>query len=123
MEYKLIDDTVCRKYSPRTEMVCYNHSLDLGTVLSHDYVASLYVNDDVALPDGLKIYDSEKKCREKGVKFKTKVQLACELIEEHKPRAKRTIWLWDSWYTCHKMVARCKAHGYNWIGEKKDIAS
>jgi len=84
-------------------MVCCNHSSALGAVLSHDYVASLYVNDDVALPDGLKIYGGEKRCGE-GVEFKTKVQLACELIEEHKPRAKRTIWLWDSWYTCHEKV-------------------
>ena len=26
VEYKIIDDTVCRKYGRRTEMACYNHS-------------------------------------------------------------------------------------------------
>ena len=119
VEYRVIDDTVCRKYSPRTEMVCYNHSSTLGTVLSHDYVTSLYVNNSLALSDGLKLYGNEKKCREKGVNFKTKVQLACETIDEHIPRAKRTIMLWDSWYTCRDTVARCEAHGYNWIGEIK----
>jgi len=119
VEYKVIDDTVCRKYSPRTEMVCYNHSSTMGTVLSHDYVTSLYVNNDLALPDGLKLYGNEKKCREKGIPFKTKVHLACETIDEHIPRAKRTICLWDSWYTCYDTVARCRAHGYNWIGEMK----
>ncbi len=119
VEYKMIDDTVCRKYSPRTEMVCYNHSSTMGTVLSHDYVTSLYVNNDVSLPDGLKLYGSERRCREKGIEFKTKVQLACEMIDEHIPRAKRTIWLWDSWFTCHDTVARCEAHGYSWIGEVK----
>jgi hypothetical protein len=119
VEYKVIDDTVCRKYSPRTEMVCYNHSSTMGTVLSHDYVTSLYVNGDAALPDGLKLYGSEKKCREKGVEFKTKVQLACEMIDEHTPRARQTIWLWDSWYTMYDIVTRCRAHGYAWIGEMK----
>ena len=39
-EYKIIDDTVCRKYSQNTQMVCYNHSSTMGTVLSHDYVTS-----------------------------------------------------------------------------------
>ena len=39
-EYKIIDDTVCRKYSQVTQMVCYNHSSTMGTVLSHDYVTS-----------------------------------------------------------------------------------
>jgi hypothetical protein len=116
-EYKIIDDTVCRKYGPGAEMVCYNHSSTMGTVLSHDYVTSLYVNGDVSVPDGLKLYGSEKRCREKGIEFKTKVQLACEMIDEHVPRARRTIWLWDSWYTMYDSVERCRAHGYYWIGE------
>jgi DDE superfamily endonuclease len=120
IEYKILDDTVCRKYSPRTEMVCYNHSSTMGTVLSHDYVTSLYVNGSVSFQDGLKLYGSEKKCKEKRIDFKTKVQLACELIDEHKPRAKRTIWLWDSWYTMYDIVTRCRAHGYNWIGEMRN---
>src|SRR3990170_6746473 len=72
VEYKIIDDTVCRKYSPRTEMVCYNHSSTMGTVLSHDYVTSLYVNNGLAVPDGIKLYGNEKKCIEKGVEFKTR---------------------------------------------------
>jgi hypothetical protein len=119
VEIKVIDDTVCRKYSARTEMVCYNHSSTMGTVLSHDYVTSLYVNDGLALPDGLKLYGNEKRCGEKGVEFKTKVQLACEMMDEHTPRAKRTIWLWDSWFTCHDTVAGYGAHGYSWICEVK----
>jgi len=119
IEYKIVDDTVCRKYSPRTEMVCYNHSSTMGTVLSHDYVTSLYVNNDVWVQGGLRLYGNEKKCREKGVEFKTKVQLACQLIDGHTPRAQRTIWLWDSWYMVHDTVERCRVHGYSWIGEMK----
>jgi hypothetical protein len=119
VEIKVIDDTVCRKYSPKTEMVCYNHSSTMGTVLSHSYVSSLYVNGGVAVPDGLKLYGSEKKCRVKGVQFRTKVQLACELIRDHTPRADKTILLWDSWYTCSDLVEECKARGYSWIGEIK----
>jgi len=119
VEYKVLDDTVCRKYSPRTEMVCYNHSSTMGTVLSHDYVTSLYVNNGVAVPDGLRLYGNEKKCKEEKVEFRTKVQLACEMIDEHVRRARRTILLWDSWYTCCETVARCRARGYDWIGEIK----
>jgi len=125
LEYKILDDTVCRKYGPGAEMVCYNHSSTMGTILSHDYVTSLYVSgnddddDDVSVPDGLKLYGSEKRCKEKSVEFKTKIQLACEMIDEHVPAAKRTIWLWDSWYTVYDTVARCRARGYDWIGEIK----
>ena len=91
----------------------------LGTVLSHDYVTGLYVNNDVAVPDGLKLYGSEKKCQAKKAVFKTKLQLACELIDEHKQRAKRTVMLWDSWYMCDDMVKKCESQGYSWMGEIK----
>ena len=119
LEYEIFDDTVCRKYSQSTEMVCYNHSSTMGTVLSHDYVTSLCVNNDLAVPDELRLYGSKKKCQEKSVEFKTKVQLACDIIEEHVSRAKQTICLWDSWFTCQEMAKRCKKRGFNWIGEIK----
>ena len=118
-EYKIIDDTVCRKYSQSTQMVCYNHSSTMGTVLSHDYVTSLYVNNGLAVADGLKLYGNQKKCSEKGIEFKTRLQLACDIIDEHTQLAKKTIWLWDSWFTCQEMASKCKARGYNWVGEIK----
>jgi len=119
IEYQLIDDSVCKKYSSQTEMVCYNHSSTMGTVLSHDYVTSLYINNGVAVSDGLKLYGNERKCKEKGVEFKTRVQLACDLISKHVSRAKQTICEWDSWFMCQDMVDQCVAKGSNWIGEIK----
>jgi hypothetical protein len=100
-------------------MVGYNHSSTMGTVLSHDYVTSLYVNNSVAVPDGLKLYGNQKKCQEKGIEFKTRLQLACDIIDEHTPLAKKTIWLWDSWFTCQEMASKCRSHGYSWVGEIK----
>jgi len=119
IEYEIIDDTVCRKYSQQTEMVCYNHSSTMGTVLSHDYVSSLIVNGDAAATDGLRLYGSEKRCREKGVPFRTRVELARDLIRSHVPRARRTVVLWDSWYTCQDIIEECQVRGYSWVGEVK----
>ena len=119
VEHRSIDDVVCRKYSSQTEMACYNHSSTMGTVLSHDYVSSVYLNGKVKVPDSLKLYGSKKKCEEKGIEFKTKLQLACEIIDEHVPHAKQTIMLWDSWYMCKEVVSQCKDHDYRWIGEIK----
>ena len=119
IEYEILDDTVCRKYSSRTEMVCYNHSSTMGTVLSHDYVSSLYVNNGAVATDGLRLYGSERRCREKGIPFRTRVELACDLIRSHVSRARRTVVLWDSWYTCLDLVEECRAKGYRWVGEVK----
>ena len=41
IEHKIIDDTVCKKHGSQTEMVCYNHSSTMGTVLNHDWVTSV----------------------------------------------------------------------------------
>ena len=119
VEYQLIDDTVCKKYSKQTEMVCYNHSSTMGTVLSHDYVTPLHVNNGIAVTDGLKLYGNKQKCKEKGIQFKTRVELACDLISKHVGRAKQTICEWDSWFMCKEVVDQCVASGNNWIGEIK----
>ncbi len=41
------------------------------------------------------------------------------MTDEHVPTAERTVWLWDSWYMVYDTVARCRGHGYDWIGETK----
>jgi len=80
-EHRSIDDTVCRKYSPNTEMACYNYSSTQGKILSHDdYVTSVYHNDQIKIPDNIKLYGSKKKCEQKNIPFKTKIELACEII-------------------------------------------
>jgi hypothetical protein len=119
VEHRSIDDTVCRKYSSKTEMACYNYSSTMGKVLSHDFVTSIYQNGQIKIPDNIKLYGSKKKCREKGIEFKTKLQLACEIIDEHEPMAEQTVMHWDSWYMCREPVEHCKARHYRWIGDVK----
>lgn len=119
VEYELFDDSVVKKYSLQTEMTCYNHSTTMGTVLSHDYVTSVYFNNGCAVTEGLRLYGNEKKCKQKGIEFKTKVELACELMKKHVSRARQTIDLWDSWFMCREMVEASKRRGHNWVGEIK----
>jgi hypothetical protein len=60
IEHRSIDDTVCKKYSPNTEMTCYNHSSTMGNILSHNYVTSVYHNDQIKIPDNIKLYGNKK---------------------------------------------------------------
>ncbi|MFZ0515215.1 MAG: hypothetical protein WAM14_26695, partial [Candidatus Nitrosopolaris sp.] len=72
LEFLIIDDTVCKKYGMQSEMVCYNHSTVLGTVLSHDYVTDFYLCGDICLPSSTaRLYGNPKKCNEKGIPFRT----------------------------------------------------
>jgi hypothetical protein len=91
----------------------------MGNILSHDYVTSVYHNDQIKIPDNIKLYGNKKRCEQKGTEFKTKIELACEIIDEHKPLVKQTVMHWDSWYMCKDMVERCRVHGYRWIGDIK----
>ena len=51
--------------------------------------------------------------------FKTKIEFACEIIDEHTVLAQQTVMHWDSWYMCKDVVEHCKAHKYRWIGDIK----
>lgn len=119
LEFLIIDDTVCKKYGMQSEMVCYNHSTVLGTVLSHDYVTGFYMCGDVCLPSSARLYGNPKKCDEKGIPFRTKIQLCNEIICEHRPIARKTVTLIDSWYTGNEVISKCRKQGYGWIGELK----
>jgi hypothetical protein len=120
LEFLIIDDTVCKKYGTQSEMVCYNHSTVLGTVLSHDYVTGFYLCGNVCLPSSpVRLYGNPKKCNEKGIPFRTKIQLCNEIIGEHRPIARKTVTLIDSWYTGNEVISNCKKRGYDWIGDLK----
>jgi Transposase DDE domain len=119
LELLIIDDTVCKKYGTESEMVCYNHSTVLGTVLSHDYVTGFYLCGDVCLPSSTRLYGNPKKCKEKGIPFRTKIQLCNEIIGEHRPIARKTVILVDSWYTGNEVISNCRKRGYGWIGDLK----
>ena len=119
LEFLIIDDTVCKKYGMQSEMVCYNHSTVLGTVLSHDYVTGFYLCGDICLPSSARLYGNPKKCNEKGIPFRTKIQLCNEIIDEHRPIARKTVTLIDSWYTGNEVISNCRKRGYSWIGDLK----
>lgn len=120
LEFLIIDDTVCKKYGTQSEMVCYNHSTILGSVLSHDYVTGFYLCGDVCLPSSsARLYGNPKKCKEKGISFRTKIQLCNEIIDEHRPIARKTVILIDSWYTGNQVISNCRKRGYDWIGDLK----
>lgn len=120
LEFVVIDDSICKKYGIHSEMVCYNHSATLGTVLSHDYVTAFYLSGDIHMPSSIiLLYGNKKRCEEKSIPFKTKVELCNEIIDKHRSRANKTIVLIDSWYTVHEVISYCRKHGYGWIGDMK----
>jgi len=69
--------------------------------------------NSVAVPVGMSLYLKEDYCKKNQVPFKTKNQLAAELIEGFRaPRGVRVSVVYDSWYLNKTVVDRCQQKGY-----------
>jgi hypothetical protein len=66
-----------------------------------------------------RLYGNPKKCNEKCISFRTKIQLCNEIICQHRPIARKTVTLIDSWYTGNEVISNCRKRGYGWIGDLK----
>ena len=82
---------------------------------SHDYVTGLYLCGDICLPSSAR-YGNPKKCNEKGIPFRTKIELCNEIIG-HRSIARKTVTLIDSWYTGNEVISNCRKRAYGWIGD------
>ena len=59
--------------------------LHLARVLSHDYVTAFYLSGDIYMPSSIiLLYGNKKRCEEKSIPFKTKVELCNEIIDKHR---------------------------------------
>lgn len=68
-----------------------------------------------------KPYYREEKCRELGVKFKSKVEIAKDFVKVFKPptKLKQLYILTDSWYTGTALIEEALSRGYHLIGGVK----
>ena len=119
LEFLIIDDTVCKKYRHAIRDGMLQSFDSASSVLSHDYVTGFYLCGDVCLPSSARLYGNPKKCNKKGIPFRTKTQLCNEIIGEHRPIARKTVTLIDSWYTGNEVISKCRKRGYGWIGDLK----
>ena len=69
---------------------------------------------------GIRVYLKEDYCKEKRIPFKTKNQLAAELIDGFiAPRGFRVSVVFDSWYLNPTVVDSCHKKGYPYISQTK----
>jgi hypothetical protein len=67
-----------------------------------------------AVRERLNIFESQ------GINQPTLRSMFCnEIICEHRPIARKTVTLIDSWYTGNEVISKCRKQGYGWIGELK----
>jgi hypothetical protein len=115
----VIDDTLSHKTGKEMEGVgFFRDPTDGRMVLAHDVVTSFYVDERTAYPIWFALYRKEEHCA--AGEFKSKVQLAEELIEhavDSGIRAKTV--LFDSWYFSRRLTKYMEALGLDWITEAR----
>lgn len=107
--YLIIDDTILEKpYSKLSTIVRYLFSnKDKKTIRGINIVVLLLVIGEIRIPIGFRIYD----------KSKTKVILALELLSyaRNTLKLKNMFIIFDSWYSCKKILKRVKDYGWYFV--------
>ena len=121
--FLIIDDTVIEKQGKPKKIEClgwhYSHSRS-RTVYGHCLVTSHYRTGEVSFPYDLQFYLNKNVATDYGKIFKTKPEIACELIEKFESFSREKIYcLVDSWYTSVKVVEAAKNREFELIGALK----
>ena len=114
----VIDDTLLEKFGKQIEEVgkFYDHAKK-RYVLGHNLVTGQYVTPRGCFPIGLRLYLKRDK---KDPEFKTKIELAKELVEQAVTLGLRfkTV-VFDAWFLSKEFVKSIESKELNWVGAAK----
>jgi len=122
LSYLILDDSANEKTGRKIEGAGWFHdTMNLKRhIFGHNYVMSLAQVSGVCFPVGVRLYLKEQFCLEHGMTFKTKNELAAELIAAYRPRcAGRVIVVFDGWYLNETVVAAVVKRGWHWVSRLK----
>jgi hypothetical protein len=121
--FLLIDDSETDKSGKQIEGAGFFkcHSGEKRYIFGHNFVLMLASLNSVAVPVGIRVYLKEDYCKKNQIPFKTKNQLAAELIEGFRaPRGVHVSVIFDSWYLNPTVVNSCHKKGYPYISQSKN---
>jgi hypothetical protein len=117
----IIDDSLLEKFGRHMQGTGYLFSTKEGkSILCHDIVTSFMVVNGMGYPVDVRLYIREEVCREQKILFKTRIELACDLINSFTvPDGAEVIVLFDSWYLCKDIVDAIHARGWHYVSEAR----
>jgi hypothetical protein len=120
--FLILDDSENEKTGKKIEGAGWFYD-SLGKKLllfGHNFVLALAQVGGVSFPVGIRLYLKKEFCREQGLRFKTKNELAAELIDGFRPPvAGAVIVLFDGWYLNETVVPAVQARGWKWVSRAK----
>jgi len=118
----LLDDTLTHKTGRSMEAVgtFWDHS-DKRYVQGHNIVTAQFVSRKGAHhPVGFRVYLKREHCEKLGIPFKTKIQLAEELVEEALAAGLEVdAVLFDSWFASKEFIGFLRGRTLGWVTRLK----
>ena len=118
----VIDDTLTHKTGKAIEAVrIYKDHCENRYVLAHNLVTTLFIKRDGTVhPLHFRLYLKEDYCNEKGVPFKTKIDLAKELVEQALGLGLEIEGvLFDNWYASKEFIRFLHGKTLRWVTRLK----
>ncbi len=111
--YLVLDDTILEHpYGENIEGVgSFWDSADKRWILGHNVVTSMAVAEDEVEPLDVGLYLKKEQAKKKGSVFRTKIQIAVEMIRARAAEFRVLGVLFDCWYLCEKIMALCDGLG------------
>jgi SRSO17 transposase len=116
----VLDDSPIEKTGKQMEGVGYVYSHSAGKiVLAHDMVSTLYVNGSGEHPLHFELYLKEEVASKLGKKFKTKIEIAEELIDRARWQVSPEAITFDAWYFANELVKFLEEKDMDWVARSK----
>jgi hypothetical protein len=112
----VLDDSLLEKIGKFIEGAGYHYDHTKNSyIYGHQIVTSGYVFRSEFYPFLLELYTKAEECKEEDIVFKTKVEIALEILEKAIKFHKPSVVLIDSWYCTQEIIRFLDAQGIDYI--------
>jgi len=116
----LLDDTLSHKpFATKMEMLGRHHDhLNGGYEKGHSLVTTGYFTNNLFLPHDIEVYQRKKDVSD-PVCFKTKNEIACDMIDTMSRQKKIFCFVFDTWYSNKQIIGKIKANQKHYVTQIK----
>jgi len=112
----LLDDTLLEKVGRHIESAGYHYDHTKNAyVFGHQIVTSGYVFKSEFYPFLLELYTKEDGCKKENLVFRTKVEIALDILKKAFAFHKPSVVLIDSWYCTQEIIRFLDENGVDYI--------
>jgi len=115
-----LDDTLIEKTGKMMDGVGYLFDpSQKKKVLCHDVISTFYRTNTGHLPLYFEPYVKKEVAEKTGVWFRTKIQIAVDLLKRSLLQVNPVAIVFDEWYMCKELLESINSHGLTWVSQAK----